>query len=124
MSTSKTSITLQHSEDWYKWIVLVRNVAGEVWEYCNPDLLLPPYLPERPAFPQLSFDTAYNPLIIEQYKDQLRQYETIRKKLQEVRVWVGANVGEQHITRLKGDTEWQLLTNLKKKFKPVDRTRE
>ena len=99
-------------------------MAGEVWEYCNLDLLLPSYLLEQPAFPQLSFDIAYNPLIIEQYKDQLHQYETIRKKLQEVRVWVGANVGEQHITRLKGDTEWQLLTNLKKKFKLVDRTRE
>lgn len=166
MSTSKESPKkLKTSNDWEKWIILARNVAGDAWMHINPEEVVQPIQVERPSFPrgtevvqivytpqestpqptgantstsqdnifeqpigkkQQVINQVINPYELERYKDQLRRFEAMEKRLYEVRIWIGNNVAEEHICKLKDnyETVWELLRALKLRFKPTDRTRE
>lgn len=141
MSTSKESPKkLKTSNDWEKWIILARNVAGDAWMHINPEEVVQPIQAKRPSFPrgtevvqivytpqestpqptgantstsqdnifeqpigkkQQVINQVINPYELERYKDQLRRFEAMEKRLYEVRIWIGNNVAEEHICKLK-----------------------
>jgi len=150
----KTAVILVTSKDFHNWLFLIKDAAlnADVWHYINPDLekdTLPKNVSPKKPSPQeiqpaqldanggvlrdaaasvrnLDRDrlAVYNAEFLF-YRDELQEFNRIRKALAEISTYIGKTIDVRHIPVIQDHTDpYDQLKALSKHFCPTDASRK